>query len=368
MKILRNILRYTLAIINIVCVIAMAVCSYSIYLSPEQYPNWSYLGMVLPACIALTLAFLLLWIIFKWKYSLISIVGIALCWGSIRNYCPINPMQGEPAGRTLKVLSYNVLSFGSNALSAGDSSVIDYITQSGADIACLQEVSKMKNGAIRERLDTAFPYIATDDSAENKNAILSKYPIVSAQKIDLNTKSATASAYEITVDTDTVVVINVHLESYQLNDDDKQMYKQMIKNSAMMGDPQTGQDEVIIDMKKSFWWLEGKLAKANSKRALQAELIETTVDWWLGRRKYLILCGDFNDSPVSYVHHRLTKQLDDAYTRSGNGPGWSYNRNAMYFRIDHILASQRFTPYGAKVDKTVQESDHYPIFCTLEMH
>lgn len=368
MKILRNIIRYTLAIINIICVAAMGVCSYSIYLSPEQFPNWSYLGMVLPACIVLTLAFIPLWLIVKWKYTLISIAGIALCWNSIRNYCPINPIQGTPTGKTLKILSYNVYSFGGKALDEGDSSVIEYITAAEADIVCLQEVNKIKRDAIRARLDQAYPYIMVDNESETKNAILSRHPILTADTIQLNTKSASGCEYTIDADGDTIVVINLHLESYQLDDDDKHMYKQMIKNSAMIGDnTSAATDEAVIDMKQSFWWLEGKLAKANSLRARQADIIATRIDSLLNTHRHIIVCGDFNDSPVSYVHQRLTQQLNDAYTQSGNGPGWSYNRNAMYFRIDHILASESFTSYGAKVDKTVQESDHYPIFCTLEI-
>ena len=365
MKIFRRIITFTLAIINIIVVLAMTICAYSIYLSPEQYPNWSYLGMMLPACIAATLLFMLMWLIFKWKYTLISIAGIALCWNSIRDYCPINPFQGKPTGRTLKVLSYNVFSFGGKSLNEDNTQVVDYIAQSGADIVCLQEVNPLKRDYVRKRLEEVYPYIMVDDENEAQNAILSHYPILSSRIIDHDTKTASSCVYELLVDADTVTVINNHLESYQLDDDDKRMYKQILKNSAMMGEPVD--EEQIIDMKESFWWLEGKLAKANSRRARQADLLAGEIEQLLRHRQYIIMCGDFNDSPVSYVHHTLTKHLTDAYTQAGNGPGWSYNRSAMYFRIDHILASERFNPYGAKVDKTVQESDHYPIFCTLEM-
>ncbi len=366
MKIFRNIITITLAIINIIAVLAMVVCSYSIYLSPTKYPNWSYLGMMLPACIAATLLFALLWLIFKWKYTIISILGIAACWNSIRDYCPINPFQHEPTGRTLKILSYNVLSFGGTNLNEDNTQVVEYIAQSGADIVCLQEVSTLNRNYVRKRLDEVYPYIMINDEHKPQDAILSRYPILSSRTIKYPTPTASSCVYELLVDADTMTVINNHLESYQLDAADKLMYKQMIKNSAMINEPAA--DEQIIDMKESFWWLEGKLAKANSRRAQQADLLADEIEQLLTHTQYIIVCGDFNDSPVSYVHHTLTKHLNDAYTLSGNGPGWSYNQSAMYFRIDHILVSNQFTPYQAKVDKTVQESDHYPIFCTLEIH
>ena len=80
----------------------------------------------------------------------------------------------------------------------------------------------------------------------------------------------------------------------------------------------------------------------------------------------MIVCGDFNTSPISYTHRRLTEYLNDAYTRTGNGVGNSYNRSGMYFRIDNILVSPDITPYGAIVDKSIKTSDHYPIFCFIK--
>ena len=59
------------------------------------------------------------------------------------------------------------------------------------------------------------------------------------------------------------------------------------------------------------------------------------------------------------------RNLKDAYTMSGNGPGLSYNRSGMYFRIDNIFISDSWKPYGATVDRSIKESDHYPIYCYL---
>ena len=369
MKIFQKIIIWTLSVVNIDAVLAMCVCAYSYYINPAHYPNWSYLGMMLPICMAAVVVFIPLWLIVKWKYCAISILGMVICWGSIRDYCPINLTGGEPEGRSIKVLSYNVYSFGGKELSEDNMQVADYITASGADIVCIQEVGGIGRTYVREQLDAEYPYISIDDDKEPKNAILSRYPILSSQKIELESKSASSCIYEILIEGDTIAVINNHLESYHLDSDDKEIYTQMIKQSnPLKGKPTDEEEETVIDMKESFWWLEGKLAKANALRAGQADRIEEEVERLLERHKYVMVCGDFNDSPISYVHHKLTNQLHDAYTQSGNGPGWSYNRNAMYFRIDHILVSKSMESYAAKVDKSIKESDHYPIFCTLELH
>lgn len=361
-KTIWNILMWVLSALNVAVAVAMAVCTYSVYLSPHTYPNWSYLGMVMPLFLVAAILFIPLWIVLSWKRSLISIAGIVVCWGGIRDFCPVNIMNGDPEGKTVKVLSYNVFSFLNYRPEGDRTAIADYITESGADIVCLQEVWNIRQARLYDQLKATYPYIEVGVSTETNCALLSVYPILSIQSIDLKSASASCYLYDVLIGTDTVKVINCHLESYNLDDEDKQMYKEMIRNS----NPLTETDGVdAYDMQDSFLWLGGKLAKANSVRSLQADTIASIIDRIPNR--HIIMCGDFNDSPLSYVHKTLTRKLKDAYTESGNGPGSSYNRNGMYFRIDNILTSGSFNSFDAKVDKTIYESDHYPIFCTLEM-
>ena len=103
----------------------------------------------------------------------------------------------------------------------------------------------------------------------------------------------------------------------------------------------------------------------DSIRGMQVDSVAAFVA--KNRGKHIVLCGDLNSTPISYVHHRLTEELDDAYTRSGNGVGISYHRSGMYFRIDHILVSPNIKAYGAKVDSAIKDSDHYPIYCFIKL-
>lgn len=363
MTIVKSIVKWAIGILNILIVGAMIICAYSVYLHPAHYPNWSYLGMMLPFFIVATVVFLLFWLLVKWKYCFISLVGIVICWSSIRAYCPLNLIQGSPKGKTLKVLSYNVLMFDEYNYAEGNTQIVDYITESGADIVCLQEVGGIKKNKLMETLQAAYPYVQIGNPAQPDCAFLSKYPIISQEGVKFGTKSASCYIYDLLVDNDTVKVVNCHLESYHLSDDDKHMYKQIIRHSNPFHESKNIED--MIDVNDSFWWLEGKLSKANSARSLQSDHLDSLIHTF--KNKYVILCGDFNDSPISYVHKILTKKLKDAYIESGIGPGWSYHRSGMYFRIDHILISDSFNSFGAKVDNNRQESDHYPIFCTLEM-
>ena len=362
MKVVKKVACWVIGILNVLAVCGMIVCAYSIYLSPADYPNWSYLGMLLPIFVLAALVFLLIWPFLKWKYCAISLLGIIVCWGSIRDYCPINLFKNEPVGKTIGVLSYNVENLYQNYnYKEGRTGIVDFINNSNADVVCLQDVWHFRGDQQSyASLNSVYPYIHTGEGTDC--VLLSKFPILDARQIEFSSHAARCMSYDLLAYDDTVKVVNCHLESYLLSDEDRQLYKKMVKHSVSM---ENDQEEDTINMKQSFWWLEGKLAKANVARSLQADQLKQLIDEWTN--KYIIVCGDFNDSPVSYVHKTLTEKLKDAYTESGNGPGWSYNRNGMYFRIDHILMSESFNSYNAKVDKYRQESDHYPIFCTLEM-
>ena len=101
-----------------------------------------------------------------------------------------------------------------------------------------------------------------------------------------------------------------------------------------------------------------------SKRAKQADIIIEDIE--RESSPYIIVCGDFNDSPISYTCKVLSEALDDAYISSGNGPGISYNRNKLFYRIDHILHAPTIESYDCTVDRNIKVSDHYPIYCFLK--
>ena len=95
-----------------------------------------------------------------------------------------------------------------------------------------------------------------------------------------------------------------------------------------------------------------KLAEASAIRAPQADSIAQEIA--ASRYPYIIVCGDFNDTPISYAHRVIEKGLNDAFTKSGRGLGISYNQNKFYFRIDNILASKNLKPYNCTVDRSIK--------------
>lgn len=53
----------------------------------------------------------------------------------------------------------------------------------------------------------------------------------------------------------------------------------------------------------------------------------------------VIVCGDLNDTSVSYAYRKLTDKLDDCFLEAGNGWGGTYQPANNMFRIDYTFCS-----------------------------
>ena len=109
-----------------------------------------------------------------------------------------------------------------------------------------------------------------------------------------------------------------------------------------------------------------KLGEFAQLRAPQVEAVAQFVHQHKGES--MILCGDFNDSPISYARYRMAKELNDCYIASGNGPGISYHAMVFYVRIDNIMCSDHWQPLKCVVENKVKISDHYPSFAPYKTH
>ncbi len=65
---------------NFASVIMMLLVGYSDRINPTDHPLLSTVGMTFPAFLVLNLAFLLFWLVFKWRMAWIPIAGFILAY------------------------------------------------------------------------------------------------------------------------------------------------------------------------------------------------------------------------------------------------------------------------------------------------
>ena len=79
----------------------------------------------------------------------------------------------------------------------------------------------------------------------------------------------------------------------------------------------------------------------------------------------VIMCGDHNDTPISYTYQKTARNLNSAFRESGNGIGVSYNQKGFFFRIDHVFISEDWESCKTYIDTQMEMSDHYPLVTYL---
>ncbi|MDD2797739.1 MAG: endonuclease/exonuclease/phosphatase family protein [Bacteroidales bacterium] len=343
---------------NVAVFLALMFSTFSDRISPEKGMFFPYFGLAFPVIFIFNLVFLFYWIIRLRKYVLLSVLGLIISWHQISVYFPIHKQTKEVPVGAIKILSYNVRAF--NYVSHTEDTpnpTIQYILDQDADIVCLQEFGWSKNEGYLDRKTILkafekYPYFKfTISSANNWHAeglaCFSKYPILSSHKLNFKSKYNGSAYYCIKIGDRKIDLINNHLESNKFTSDDIGVYKKVFKdfNPNHLED---FNDIVIRKMDQAFKY-----------RAKQAQVVAEEIKKC---QHDLIVVGDFNDSPISYAYHTVSKNLDDAFVDTGFGPGISYNENRFYFRIDNILHSPSIKAYNCKVDR-IRLSDHFPISC-----
>ena len=356
LKELKIFTRRMIAGANVAMVLLMLFVGYSDHLHPQSFPLLCNAGLVFPFFIVGNLAFLVFWLLVWPRYGLISLVGFLLAYSPVRTYMPLNRHRDVPQG-AIKVLTYNVFLFVPWDVPKGQPNpILEYIRACDADIVCLQEASyhelkKKNHDAVMKKLYAHYDTICK--SRGEWMAVYSKFPILSKERIEYESQSNMSGAFKLLVGGDTVIVINNHLETNHISLAEKRDFKSMVKGEM-------GRDT----MQSVSKLLAGKLAEAARKRAPEAEAVARYIARHRGES--IILCGDFNDNPISYARRTIAKNLTDCYVETGFGPGISYHENGMSFRIANIMCSDDWQPYNCKVDNKIAVSDHYPMYCWLK--
>ena len=359
-KTIRLLFKSVLVLANVVVALLFIASAFSDRISPEKSVFFSYLGLGFPILCVLNVCFIFYWLfLWEWRCILIGLVSLLICRNAVSSYFPFhNRVDNIPKENVIKVLTYNVMGFGYKDHSKGlPNPIVRYIANSGADVVCLQEfaVGSSKKFLTTQKLFDALPaykyhsiiYVGSSGILKFGVAVFSKYPISNSRRIAYKSAFNGSSIHELDIKGRKVTLINNHLESFKLTTEDKSLIKNI--NS-----------ETLDDVRGT---IEQKLGTAFRIRARQAEAVAKEIA--NAKTDYIIVCGDFNDTPISYAHRTIQGSLTDAYAASGRGVGVTYNENFFWFRIDNILHTPNLKSINCTVDK-VRYSDHYPLWSYLE--
>lgn len=363
----KTIVKWVMLASNLIAVFLMLIILLGSVLSPEILVFPSYFALVFPIVLILNVGFVLFWMLARKWVFLLSLSLLLLSAAEIKDTFPVHIGKTETprfVARPIHILTYNMMMSGKlkKHTRKKPNKVIQYILDSNADIICLQEfmVSKKNEYITHADMMRIFSnyrykhiyYSHRQGTRFSGIATFSRFPIVNQQRIFYPSNANLSIYSDIKINGRIIRVINNHLESNRLTENDKAMPIKLKDNFDA---------ENITDMTLHF---SKKLGVAYKMRASQADRVAQTI----AESPYkVLLCGDFNDVPTSYAYTKVRGNLKDAFSETGTGLGWTFIQKLYGFRIDYVLYdSTAFTPVKFYTDK-VNYSDHYPVLCEMQL-
>lgn len=309
-------------------------------LDPREWGWVSTLGLIAPFVYVAQALLTLYWIV-RWRVVVaILMIVVSMCGvGQLSHFYKFETRRvyTEPNlrprydSRALKVLSYNVRSFIDDRGERCLDSVVAMIKSLNPDILCLQEMGF--SDIADSLLAPLHPMPRSLSRSELSPAIYSRYPIIRAGRIDSLKEFVWADVVvKRGTREDTLRIFNNHLHTTAIRRDDSNY----IENHAYLGDDSLGQVRSMVS----------RLTENNLLRAAQVD----TLAQMIAASPYpTIVCGDFNDTPVSYTYRSMARNLRDAFRWAGRGYSHTYRGFFDMLRIDYVMCSDEFEPLSYEV-------------------
>lgn len=255
----------------------------------------------------------------------------------------------------LKVISYNVGAFSQacgkvhvdNRRQCADS-IFSFLLSQDADIICLQEfhvddINKVKSYLRKNFKDYKAEYFINHQYGQGSgNVTLSRFPVKGKGVINFEESANLALYTDHEVDGKLFRVYNCHFQSYGIS------FNGMVRAMSERDD-------------EAFAATGRKVKKSILMRPKQVNQVFDHIE---SSPMEAFICGDFNDNPMSYTYHRLTRGRKDSFIEAGKGFGATFSFLWPMLRIDYVLFPDRCEGSGYSVQR-LPYSDHYPIIAEI---
>lgn len=306
---------------------------------------------ILPLLIIANAVLLLYWLIRRrWHWAAIPLVTLLCCIpyiGTIFQFGSSDEAADKKSG--LKIATYNVARFNRETTGFIAQDILAQMRKQKVDVFCIQEYNEVSGDKKNsESYKEYFPYMAM---GRNDMAIFSRYPITDNKTIDFEQTNNSAMWADIDVNGQLIRVVNAHLETTGFNTTMHQAVK--LQNQG-----------AIIENNRLLQAIYGNYTLGMMVRAGQAITIQNELRMNNDPDRSLIVCGDFNDVPYSFVYNTMLGDLVDGFKECGSGWMYTYRGNKSV-RIDYIFHDKSLkglTYYR----QDLSYSDHYPIYIKLE--
>lgn len=339
--------------------IAMILSYIAVYVNPSDFSFPLFFGLYYIPILFINIILLLIALLWKSKSAWIPLIVLLPSLLYAEEFIKIGngSKKIKQEGIKLKIESYNAGMFYSSREEYPRYKTLklveDQIYKDDPDIVCLQEVFVDSKAQIKLLFNKYSYRVYHLYPAKNGrffgNMTLSKFKIKSAGRIGFHHSTNLAIYTDIEHYGRTLRVYNNHLESYNISF--SSLVQRLGKESE---DDKTQLSADIINV-------HAKVKGTVIRRSNQVNIIAESIK----KSPYpTIVCGDFNDTPMSYTYHHMSRGKKDSFRESGSGFAATFSYLWPLLRIDYILFPTEFQGLSHKTIKD-SLSDHYPIVAEI---
>lgn len=311
------------------------------------------MGLALPVLLAVDVLLVIYWTLRRRWWALLPVAAVVLNWNFIASTVRIGGRDTE-AYPEIKVVTYNVDGFRRMGLVPTVGAVAAFLESVEADIACIQEFqvsSRYGPDSIRNVFSTLpYAYMPEGRYGKPNMAFFSRYPIIDTGYIPFPDTDNSALWADVSVNGRRLRVISNHLQTTSVSSSRSEIEKIKHADPAYIEEGAEAMEELAGRMQDNF-----------CRRARQAELIRRVADT---TDFPVIVCGDFNDTPASYVYNTMKGDLTDGFRSNGRGYGYTYRGFKKLLRIDYVLFGKGLEGVSYR-SPAMDYSDHNPVVMGL---
>ncbi|MDX1912566.1 MAG: endonuclease/exonuclease/phosphatase family protein [Saprospiraceae bacterium] len=346
-SLLHYLIRTTSAVVIFFTMLAY-VCP---HINPATFSWLSFFGTAFPWLLLANLLLLGFWTWNGNRFALYHIGILVFGWHYITGFIGFDFGKDAVPENALTIATHNLgdIYQGREATDAWrDKRVAAYahfLQENGfPDILCTQETSGKFYRLLAEKMN--YPHTF---NLKKGTVILSRYPIVSGGDVPFENTSNSTLWADIKIGEKKIVrVYNVHLQSNRVTKTATRVIKK-----GELDEEETWED---------IGFVLGRVGSATSLRAEQAQRLQEHI---AACKHPVIICGDFNDTPNSYVYALLSEGFNDAFRQKALGFGTTFAGSLPLLRIDYILTEKSITTFSCRTLRDSDFSDHFPVFAAL---
>ena len=337
-----------IGICGIVALLSAFLCSVCPLINPSVFVWTAFFGLAFWMIFFANLIILLILISLKSRRTLLIPI-LALLFsipGLVKSYS-----FGEKSedAASLKVMTYNVGVFRdfkveSRSVTDVKKTLAKLVKEQNPDVLCLQESGKWVNNSAAE-FSKMIGYKYYSVNASSGNSYFSKFPLEEVKTFDNEALRKFADIRRVKVNKeDSFYLVNCHMNSFCIS---TQEIGYINDTKNIVKDKETYAKSLIAKLMRGF----------ESRTKITEALIEELPD----DEFPLIICGDFNDTPMSYTYNQMLKAgLNDAFITASRGIGKTYSGSLPLLRIDYFWYNDDIQVVEYKRIKQTT-SDHYPL-------